>query len=139
MQHQLNNIQLGKILSSDKCTRKHFIGIFPRDKLPKRVEYPSCFVFNTDPQDRPGEHWIAVYLDKQGNCQFFDPLGYSPKFYDLEAYLSNISNKVTFNSKMIQPFYSQKCGYYSFLFLLFKCRGRRIKLSEKLIKKYFLF
>lgn len=97
MYHELNNIQLEKILKKDKCTRQKFIGIFPRDKLPKRVEFPSCFIFNTDPHDRPGEHWIAVYIDNKGKCQFFDPFGNSPSYYGLENYFSKISKNVSFN------------------------------------------
>lgn len=139
MQHELDNRQLERILKTDKCTRSKFIGIFSIDTLPKKIKYPSCFIFNTDPQNLPGEHWIAVDIDKHGECVFFDPLGFNPKFYGLDSYMKSISTKFTFNTSKVQPFNSRKCGYYSFLFLLFKCRSIHVRLSEKLINKYFGF
>jgi hypothetical protein len=135
--HELNNFQLEKILNTDKCTREKFLGIFSIDTLPSKVNSPSCFIFNTDRHDGPGEHWIAVYVDK--TCYFFDPLGFSPQFYGLSSYFKKLTKNLVFNKARFQPFYSRKCGYYSFLFLLFKCRSIRVRLSELLIKKYFGF
>lgn len=139
MQHELDNLQLERILRSDKCTRNKFIGVFSKDTLPKKPKYPSCFIFNTDPHNLPGQHWIAVHLDEDGVCTFFDPLGFSPKFYELDTYFGHISTKLTYNKSKVQPFYSRKCGYYCFLFLLFKCRSIRVRLSEKILTKYFHF
>lgn len=139
MQHELDNLQLEKILRSDKCTRDRFIGVFSIDTIPSKVKYPSCFIFNTDKSNNPGEHWIAVDFDNNGLCSFFDPLGFSPEFYQIQTKIQSLSKQVQFNKTRVQPFYSRKCGYYCFLFLLFKCRRINVCLSEKLIKKHFGF
>lgn len=137
MQHELDNFQLEHILKTDNCTREKFIGIFSIDTLPITVKFPSCFIFNTDRHNGPGEHWIAVYFDKFKTCYFFDPLGFPPKFYNLSSYFKKLSKKLVINHHRYQPFFSRKCGYYSFLYLLMKCRNIHVKLSESLIKKYF--
>ena len=44
-------------------TSKTFCGVFPSDKLPQTIEkYPCGIVANTDPSDKPGEHWIALFI-----------------------------------------------------------------------------
>jgi hypothetical protein len=50
------------ILKKDKITRDIFLDAFARDELPKAPPYPSCFIINTDPRSRPGEHWLAISL-----------------------------------------------------------------------------
>ena len=39
-------------------------GVFPSDKLPVVNEYPSALIANTDPQDQPGTHWLAMNLSR---------------------------------------------------------------------------
>lgn len=133
---ELTSKQLTKILTTDTCTRNKFLGIFSIDTLPDVVKFPSCLIFNTDPHDKPGQHWIAVYFYSNKKCEFFDPLGFSPSFYGLKDYFDSYSHFV-YNKKQIQPFYSRKCGYYCFVFLLFRCRNQKFSLSEKILQKYF--
>jgi hypothetical protein len=37
-----------------------FKGTYPRDMLPKINHLPSGIVINTDPSNKPGEHWVAM-------------------------------------------------------------------------------
>ena len=137
MYHELNNLQLEKILQTDKFTSKSFIGVYSSDTLPSVESFQSCFIFNTDQSGGPGEHWIAVYAQSKQICHFFDPLGFPPSFYGVESYLYTFSQNVVSNKRQLQPLFSKKCGYYCFLFLIFKCRGSRPIISEALIKRYF--
>ena len=83
----MNTIQITRALKQDPMTSKTFCGVFPSDKLPQRNEkYPCGIVANTDPSEKTGEHWIAMFISfeqkeslKKGS--FFDPLGKSPEFY----------------------------------------------------------
>lgn len=134
--HELNTKQLNKILTTDKCTQNIFLGIYSIDNLPKVNKYPSCLIFNTDPHDKPGQHWIAVIFYNTKKCEFYDPLGFPPNFYGIDDYFGNYS-KLIYNKVQVQPFSSRKCGYYCFVFLLSRCRNKNIVISEKFLQTYF--
>ena len=97
------------------------VGIFPADKLPRRLpaKRPLLFVCNTDPHNKPGEHWIAMYLDKEGNREFFDSFGRSPLplFHD---FMDKHCIKWTFNAEQLQSVISRFCGHYCVFYCLFK-------------------
>ena len=61
----------------DRAIRRHvrrFDGIYSIDTL-LRHDGPKLFVANTDPADRPGEHWIAISVNDRGNGQYFTRSG----------------------------------------------------------------
>ena len=64
MSRPLNTNDIYKDLTKDFNSKKSFIGVFARDKLPDVKNYPTSFIFNTQPSYLPGEHWIAVYFNK---------------------------------------------------------------------------
>ena len=99
---------------------QHFKGVFARDKLPQKLNFPSCFIINTQNSDQSGEHWLAFYYDEKGNAEFFDSYGNHPSYFDLESYLNNTSKNWTWNKKQLQSFNSPLCGYYCSLYLLYK-------------------
>ena len=80
----MDTIQLLKNINSDILAYKYFIGVFPRDLLPQKVTYPSSFIINTDNSNKPGEHWLAIYINEDRKLHFFDPLGLPPVFYGLD-------------------------------------------------------
>lgn len=111
-----------KILFQDSHTKQCFKGVFARNELPTSFDsYPACFVFNTQIRTQPGEHWLAIYIDKNKFARFFDSYGLSPAYYNVEFYLRKISNKWTWNQKQIQGL-SQYCGLYCILFLIMASR-----------------
>ena len=68
----MNTQQISTILSSDVMTKKLVHGVFPVDQLPSVCN--GMYVINTDEQDKPGDHWLAVY-----NKEYFDSYGYPPQ------------------------------------------------------------
>jgi hypothetical protein len=78
MTFALNGKQIYEILNSDDYSHKIFKAVLPRDKLPNKVKYPSAYIINTQGSSHPGEHWLAIYYDKNGNCDFFDSFGLNP-------------------------------------------------------------
>jgi len=38
----------------------------------------NAIVTNIDDHDRPGQHWIAFYIDEHGTGTYFDSYGLSP-------------------------------------------------------------
>ena len=131
----MNNIQINKVLYTDNTTSKIFRGTYPIDKLPTRVNYPSCFVINNQPSYKNGEHWVAVYFTKDKKGIFFDSFGKSPTFYKLDKFLRKNSNDLVYNNKQIQTLFSEYCGYYCLLFLLFISKNNNLTNFVKLFKK----
>lgn len=68
----MNTQQLHRILTQDKTTRGTFDGVFAEDRLPSCIRRPSSYVVNFDKANQPGSHWIAIYFDGCGNCEYFD-------------------------------------------------------------------
>ena len=106
----MNTIQITRALKQDPTTSKTFCGVFPSDKLPQTIEkYPCGIVANTDPNDKPGEHWIAMFIsfEQKGSSKkgsFFDPLGKSPEFYgtSFTNFLDKHCDAWGFNSRKLQ-------------------------------------
>ena len=68
----LNSIQILNYLKQDDYAKNIFRSVLPRDRLPQNVSFPSAYVINTHTSDKKGEHWLAIYYDKNGLCTFFD-------------------------------------------------------------------
>ena len=52
-------------------------GVFARDEIPdlKHLQRPFALVFNTDPHDKPVQHWLAIYGQSDGTLEYFDSFG----------------------------------------------------------------
>lgn len=68
----MNTEELLTVLSCDGLTKDLFLGVFPRDALPpKPVKKKTfCFIINTDPSNKPGLHWLAIFVNG-GKGEFF--------------------------------------------------------------------
>ena len=128
LEQELNTIQLSQILEQDKETAPIFRGVFARNNLPDKNVYPSCLVVNTDSDKQPGAHWLAMYFDEHGGCEFFDSYGLAPSEYGLKSYVKRHSTSSSWNEIQFQAPESRACGYYCFIFLL--CRCRKINLNK---------
>ena len=119
----LNTLDIYKHLKADFFSRQSFLGVLPRDKLPKHVRYPSSIVINTHTSKQKGEHWLAVFYEKDGSSVFFDSFGHDPQFYGLENFLEKTCTSWTFNKQQLQSLFSPMCGYYCIFFILLKSRN----------------
>ena len=128
----MNEIAINEIMRNDKFSKKIFIGVYARNELPRKVPYPSCFVFNTQPRSESGEHWLALFYNSHGKCSFFDSYGLNPELYNLKKYIITTSNgRFDFNMKRVQGD-SMYCGLYCVFFLILKSRN-----SSRLFYNYF--
>jgi len=86
-----------------------FDGVFSIDTLPDR---PRLLVCNTDPSDKPGRHWVAIYVDDDCNRgEFFDSFGRRPDDV-FERYLNRHCSSWIFNDRQLQSVTSKFCGHY---------------------------
>lgn len=103
------------------------VGVFPCNKLPSKIKKPAFIVANTDPANRPGEHWVAFYFPTKGNAEFFDSFGQAPSKKYFTKFLEKHSTKYIINSQRFQGNFSSACGNYCCLFLYFRSKGKSIK------------
>lgn len=118
-----------------KCSEKLETHVYASDQLPSNfsrkrfTETSAAIVVNTDPSDKPGKHWQALYIsDISFNeitltvCQFFDSYGQKPegKIRDFVD-----SFPLTFyQSKQLQGFNSTLCGEWCCMFLWMLANGK---------------
>jgi len=69
------------------------------------VTYPSAYVINSDPSSKPGEHWIAVYFDKNIKAEYFDSYGLSPDMLDFTDFMNANSISWVYNKKTLQSLF----------------------------------
>ena len=111
-------------MNSDEIDRflrarlRDFDGVFSVDNLPKD---PRLLVCNTDPSDKAGRHWIAIYIE-DGRGDFFDSFGRRPTA-DFERYMNCHCVLWNFNDKQLQSIVSKFCGYYCIYFCILRSIG----------------
>lgn len=113
----MNTKNILDFIHQDSFSKKHFIGVFARDQLPSIISWPSSLIVNTDNINMRGEHWLAFYFLKNGNCLFFDPLGFTPKYHNFEIFIKENCIKYFYNDQRIQGLLSNNCGYFCCLFV----------------------
>ena len=101
----------------------NWIGVFPRDKLPNLTNLPRPFalVFNTDPHDKPGKHWLAIFGPRDGPLELFDSFGMPPSYYGLSLLF-------IYSHSSFQSLSSYLCGNYTIYFIC--CRSRNISFNK---------
>ena len=124
-----------EVLYSDPTTKNIFLGAFARDELPPKPMYPSCFILNTAPRSSAGEHWLALYYDQHGMCDFFDSYGMPPGNFGLVDYLNSTAISWKYNKQRIQGI-STLCGHYCIFYLLFRSRFKTINFFGKFNQNY---
>ena len=121
----MNGARIESILRKDAKCRRMFLGVFPSDRLPNRFDSPALMVCNTDPHDKPGEHWIAIYVEDDGYGEYFDSFGLPPKAI-FRTFLNRNCRNWIFNNKHVQSAISRFCGHYCILYCLHRCRGENL-------------
>jgi hypothetical protein len=97
----------------DSGTR--FLGVYAADLIPTRLrDYPCCLIANTDPHDRRGQHWVAMYASSPTRVEFFDSYGMPPEVY---ASLRIRFAIHSYNTQPLQSVFSNACGHYCVYFL----------------------
>ena len=110
----MDTCQLTHAIQQDQIMSHIFLGVFPRDMIPKHTDTGSI-IANTDTSSEAGAHWVAMY--RQDNvCEFFDSYGrpFKNKF---------LGTKYVYNRIKLQSDYSPVCGQYCLYFLYFRSRN----------------
>jgi len=115
--------QIETILATDPIVRPYLRGVLASDQLPRQAR--GAFVINTDPHDRPGEHWVACYIDETGD--YFDSYGLPPWLLPITNFMNRNTIRWDTNTEILQSPFSDTCGHYCIYFLWHRCRGMSLR------------
>ena len=105
----------------------HTVGVFPADKIPRLWTKPVAFVFNTQGNSLPGQHWVAVYVNRNGQGLFFDSYGLPPYVINHVRRIRKNCKQFTWNTRPLQSDTSNVCGQFCIMFLNYMSRGNKMK------------
>ena len=116
----MDTLLIRKLLKTFKC----FKGVFPCDELPYEENLPLNIIINTDPSYKPGQHWVCVSIQENGNGFYFDSFGLPPLKTEIIDFLNYKCIKRWGRNKVaLQNVLSKTCGHYCVLWIIFRCQG----------------
>ena len=116
--------QLMRVLASDDRTREVFRDVLPRNHMPSLPRHaPVGYVFNTDPCQQPGEHWVALYIGLDRRGEYFDSYGLPPLHPDVTRWMNDRTTTWTWNRQRLQSLDTAVCGQYCVFYALHRVRG----------------
>ena len=126
----MNAAQLDSLVRRDGCASATFLGVYPRDKLPRPAVVPTStpitLIVNHDVSGSPGTHWSAIYAhpSERIGC-YFDPWG-APPPAPFASFLDILTNgNWVYSRRRLQSVFSTTCGQFCLVFIWRKCRGYR--------------
>ena len=119
----MNELQIKRILDTDARTKDSFRGVYSRNELPIAAPTASLYVCNTDPNYKPGEHWVTIYIDSDRRGEYFDSFGMLPLFDEFVTFLDNNTKSWTHNKRVVQDVYSSACGFHCIFYAVHRCVG----------------
>jgi len=126
----LNNVQLDHLATADAILKSYFYGTVACDRLPRRPikKEPRGYIMNTDPHDRPGRHWLALWTRSGNVCDVMDSYALLLESYEtqepLQDWLKSQWKYVIYNEESLQSIYSKRCGNYALFYLKDRARGQ---------------
>ena len=116
--------QITQVLSTNNITKNAYLGTFPCDKLPTKIDrIPFAVVVNTDVHTKPGTHWTAIYLPSvKEPIEYFDSYGGEPTNKYIVKFLKMV-DQYSYNSRRVQHLFSTACGQHCIYFISNRCKG----------------
>ena len=101
-------------------------------KCKKKLRYPAAIVCNTHDSDRPGEHWVAMYVDAERRGDYFDSYGLQLQHVGFVDFMTEHCSTWSTNERTLQSPLSTVCGQYCVAFLMFRCRDASMNAFTRL-------
>lgn len=125
-----------------------FLGAQPADflEIPSKTELIKSgikhlgLVLNLDPSDKPGSHWVAIYIENLSSLDYFDSTGETPPklikrcISKLCKNLGIQKEKIKINKEVHQTG-DTECGVYSIYFIIQRILGNDFNTVTKSIVK----
>jgi hypothetical protein len=108
-----------------------YLGCKAADQWPSSIPHnQACaFVSNSHCQERPGEHWLAIYINDKRKPFYFDSYGMDlpHKANWIEFFNTHCRGTLEMFNKTIQKDGTNWCGYFCIYYLLYKAANPHIK------------
>ena len=143
----MNAIEIENKVRSLPDTRRYFKGVFSCDNMPIETT-PYCFIVNTEPSNEPGDHWLALWVDKE-SVEFFDTYGRNPWNSMFSPLFSSFvgHRKCMYNTVVLEGVFSKTCGEFSIYYISLRCAGFTFEeilnsfsvnviVNDKLVKRF---
>ena len=125
----LSTRDLEDMIMQDPVAYSCFLDVFASNELPSKIlSYPSGLIDNTDPNNKPGQHWVAMFLEEDKE-ELFDSYGLPPNFNTdhFTKFLAYHPADTERNVGTLQALNSNVCGYYCLFYLFRRSRGQDFK------------
>ena len=127
-------IDFDKKFNSGKCVVDELCKLKLKDLFKEKI-YKLGIVFNLDPHDEPGSHWVALYGDLKKNCMYyFDSYGLEPP-KEIELFMHRMKEQADLLNKKMKLYYNDirhqyknsECGVYCINFIIQFLEGNSFK------------
>jgi len=122
-------IDFDKKMLDGKCVWSELCQFSLADQI-RRGKTKIGIIFNTDPHDKPGQHWISCFINiRKGKIFFFDSAG-DPIPNEIKAFVDRVIEqgktltpkpiRFTFdqNYPVEHQYHNTECGVYSLFFIV---------------------
>ena len=111
---------------ANRKTKAAFLGVFSIDRLPVNIPHlPLLFIINTNTSNLPGQHWKAIYINKNRVGEIFDSLATSVSLR-LEQWMNTNTKKWSLSSLTLQNPLSAFCGGYVLYYIMTRLNYRSL-------------
>ena len=123
----MNTEQIWQALTCNTQTEPYFDGVFPINELKNIKDKPELIICNTDPSNKPGQHWVLFFFHND-TVDFFDSLGKNMEYYGEEFvnFAKRFSSKFQISLMRTQPKNTSLCGQYCLYFAYKRCTGEEM-------------
>ena len=114
----MNTIEISRLMHMTP----NFAGVVPCCEIDQfKKEDVVGLIVNTDPHDKPGEHWVALYKEGE-RLSFFDSFGRRMEEFEepFASIMRDFSSRlqVTSNRMQYQNIFTDTCGLWSIYYIL---------------------
>lgn len=131
----MNGYEIESAIRADRHVAAQYHGTYAADTLPRHIsKLPALLVVNSRPNNHPGEHWLAIAIDKDAVGEYFDSYGRPPVVKSHEDFLHRNCRRWRYNHTLLQDIGSDVCGQYCVTYLIHK--AHHISAAD-FVKAYF--
>lgn len=125
--------QINQKLFNNPITKRYYKGCYAADKIPPIDHFPASLVVNMDNSDKPGSHWVAMYMPRRNSVYYFDSFGLMPYNKHIVRFLRRFKH-VTRQTTVLQSIASNVCGAYVVFFIHLCSLGFTMRSITRLLK-----